>query len=74
MPTYHWHVAAEWPFVHAGVLLHPAEPLGHDSWVQTVCFFMIEIEALQKCSRSCDSEHFTLEVYTFPSDGRGIRI
>lgn len=36
MPAYHCHVAAELPFIHVSVLLHPAEPLAHVSWVQTV--------------------------------------
>lgn len=30
MPVRHCHVAAELPFVHASVLLHPAKPQGRD--------------------------------------------
>lgn len=35
MLAHHCRVAAEWPFIHAGVPLCPAEPQEHDSWVQT---------------------------------------
>lgn len=41
------------------------------------CFFRVQIEALQSHPRSCDPEHLTLRVYTFPtfpSNGRGMWI
>lgn len=39
-----------------------------------LCFFMVEIGALQKHPRSCDPEHLTVKVYAFPSDGRRIGV
>lgn len=39
MPAGHCHMAAELPFVHAGVFLHPAEPLRHD-FLGADCLFL----------------------------------